>query len=177
MTKVSYTSLKLKTNTSIKTIDFNDLKIEVLQYLPVSDKYDMLNITLQKSKEGTIYNPLKKDMFFHLHLVYLYTNINFTEKQREDEAKLYDNLMSSGLLTTIIENIPEEEYDMLYTYLVELEEVILNYKNTIGGIIQDVINSLPVQAGEMQKIVDNFDPEKLQRVLDFAKAANGGREV
>ena len=88
MAKISYTSLKLKTDTSVKTIDFNESKIEVLQYLPISEKYDMLNITLQKCREGAIYNPLKKDMFFHLNLVYLYTNINFTEKQREDEAKL-----------------------------------------------------------------------------------------
>lgn len=177
MAKVSYTSLKLKTDTSVKTVDFNESKIDVLQYLPVSDKYDMLNITLQKSKEGTIYNPLKKDMFFHLNLVYMYTNINFTDKQREDEAKLYDTLVSSGLLTKILENIPEEEYDILYTYLCELEEDILTYKTTISGVIQEVIDNLPIRAEEMQKIINNFDPAKFQSVMDFAKAANGGRAV
>ena len=177
MAKISYTSLKLKTDTSVKTIDFNNVKIDVLQYLPAEEKYDMLNITLQKSREGSIYNPLKKDMFFHLHLVYMYTNINFTEKQREDEAKLYDSLASSGLLTMILENIPEDEYDMLYTYLYELEETVITFKNTIGGVLQDVINNLPIKAEEMQNIVNNFDPAKFQNVLDFAKAANGGREV
>ena len=29
----------------------------------------------------------------------------------------------------------------------------------------------------MQKIVDNFDAEKYQNVINFAKAANGGREI
>ena len=29
----------------------------------------------------------------------------------------------------------------------------------------------------MQTIVNTFDPEKFQNVLDFAKAANGGREI
>ena len=29
----------------------------------------------------------------------------------------------------------------------------------------------------MQDIINNFDKEKYQNVLDFAKAANGGREI
>ena len=66
---------------------------------------------------------------------------------------------------------------MLYTYLYELEETIITFKNTIGGVLQDVINNLPIKAEEMQNIVNNFDPAKFQNVLDFAKAANGGREV
>ena len=90
MAKVSYASLKLKTNTEVTTVDFNDTKIEILKYLPVSDKYDLIMATLSKAAEDVLYNPLKVDMYFHLHLVYMYTNISFTDKQREDELKLYD---------------------------------------------------------------------------------------
>ena len=64
MAKVSYASLKLKTNTEVKTFDYNGNTIEVLQYLPMTDKYDMINITLQKSKEGSIFNPIKKRYVF-----------------------------------------------------------------------------------------------------------------
>lgn len=177
MAKTSYANLKLKINDSVKTFDFNGNQIEILQYLPVDDKYSLINITLQKSKEGSIYNAVKKDMYFHLNLVYLYTNISFTEKQREDESKLYDTLKSNGLLDLIIQNMDEEEYDILYSYLVETEEDILNYKNTIGGAISEIIENLPLQAEQMQKIIDNFDQSKFQNVLDFAKAANGGREI
>ena len=66
MAKTTYASLKLKTDTSVKEIEFNGNKIEVLQYLPIDDKYSLVNITLQKSKDGSIYHPLKKDMYFHL---------------------------------------------------------------------------------------------------------------
>lgn len=177
MGKISYANLKLKINNDVKTFDFNGNQIEVLQYLPVDDKYALVNVTLQKSQEGSIYNPIKKDMFFHLNLVYLYTNINFTEKQREDEAKIYDTLVSNGLLEKVIENIPESEYQILYSYFEELEEDILNYENTIAGAVKNIITNLPIQAEEMQKIVDNFDPQKFQNVLDFAKAANGGRDI
>lgn len=170
MAKITYASLKLKTDTSVKEIEFNGSKIEVLQYLPIDDKYSLVNITLQKSKDGSIYHPLKKDMYFHLNLVYLYTNLSFTDKQREDESKLYDTLQSSGLLDLILENIPEEEYKILYSFIEEYERDILNYQNTIAGIIANLIESLPARAEEMQKIVDNFNPENFQEVLNFARA-------
>lgn len=177
MAKTTYASMKLKVNTETKEIDFNGNKIEVLQYLPIDDKYSLLNITLQKAKEGAIYNPLKKDMFFHLHLIYMYTNLVFTDKQREDESKIYDTLVSNGLLDKVLEAIPDTEFDTLYSYLNEQEKIILTYKNTVGGVITEIIDNLPLQAEQMQKIVDNFDPQKFQNVLDFAKAANGGREI
>ena len=170
MAKTTYASLKLKTDTSVKEIEFNGSKIEILQYLPIDDKYSLVNITLQKSKDGSIYHPLKKDMYFHLNLVYLYTNLSFTDKQREDESKLYDTLQSSGLLDLILENIPEEEYKILYSFIEEYERDILNYQNTIAGIIANLIESLPARAEEMQKIVDNFNPENFQEVLNFARA-------
>ena len=170
MAKITYASLKLKTDTSVKEIEFNGSKIEVLQYLPIDDKYSLVNITLQKSKDGSIYHPLKKDMYFHLNLVYLYTNLSFTDKQREDESKLYDTLQSSGLLDLILENIPEEEYKILYSFIEEYERDILNYQNTIAGIIANLIESLPARAEEMQKIVDNFNPENFQEVLNYARA-------
>lgn len=170
MAKTTYASLKLKTDISVKEIEFNGSKIEVLQYLPVDDKYSLVNITLQKSKDGSIYHPLKKDTYFHLNLVYLYTNLSFTDKQREDESKLYDTLQSSGLLSLILENIPEEEYETLYSFIEEYERDILNYQNTIAGIVANLIESLPTRAEEMQKIVDNFNPEKFQEVFNFAKA-------
>lgn len=177
MAKTTYSSLKLKVNNEVKTFDFNGSIIEVLQYLPIDDKYTLINITLQESKDGAIYNPLKKDMYFHLNLVYMYSNITFTEKQREDESKLYDTLVSNGLLTQILENIPESEYETLYTYITEVEEDTLNYKNTISGTIREIIDNLPIKADEMQQIVDNFDPEKFQNVLNFAKVANGNRDI
>ena len=170
MAKTTYASLKLKTDTSVKEIEFNGSKIEVLQYLPIDGEYSLVNITLQKSKDGSIYHPLKKDMYFHLNLVYLYTNLSFTDKQREDESKLYDTLQSSGLLNLILENIPEEEYEILYSFIEEYERDILNYQNTIAGIIANLIESLPARAEEMQKIVDNFNPENFQEVLNFARA-------
>ena len=177
MANITYASLKLKNNIEKESFDFNGHIIEVLQYLPIEDKYSLVNITLQKAKEGSIYNPVKIDWFFHLNLVYMYSNITFTDKQREDEAKLYDTLVSSGLMDMIISKIPDNEYQTLFGYIGGLIDDNLNYKNSLSGTLSELVETLPERAEEVQKIVDNFDKEKYQAVIDFAKSANGGRDI
>ena len=117
MAKVSYANLKLKTKEEIKEFDFNGSKIEVLQYLPLQDKIDLIDITCQKAREDRLYSPIKIDAYFHLHLVYLYTNLTFTEKQREDEYRLYDCLMSNGLIDGVLMNMNKKEYESLLDLL------------------------------------------------------------
>ena len=53
----------------------------------------------------------------------------------------------------------------------------LQYNTTAASVIKSIIVDLPKSAEAANSIVDNFDPEKFQAVLDFAKAANGGREI
>ena len=175
--KVSYANLKLKTKDEIKTFNFNNTEIEVKQYLPIEDKYDLVMITLQKAEENGIYNALKLDMYFHLHLVYMYTNLSFTEKQKENEMKIYDTLESNGFIDKMIEIIPEEEYNALFTFMDEIMLNTLNYTNTAGAVIQSIINDLPKNAKIAKDIVDSFDKEKYHQVIEFAKAANGNRPI
>ena len=170
MAKVSYANLKLKLNQPHSGFNFNGQNIEVIHYLPVEDKYDLIMATLQKSEEDGIYNPLKLDIYFHLHLVYMYTNLSFTDKQRENEIKIYDMLKSNDFIDEMLGCIPEEEY-----YIEKYVKDNLKYKNTAGSILQSVINDLPKNAQAAMDIVNSFDKDKYQQVVDFANAANGGR--
>ena len=156
MTKITYSSLKLKTKEDISTIDVNGVSIEVKQYLPISDKIDLVDITLQKAIEGKLYNPLKVDMFFHLNLIYLYTNITFTEKQREDEYKLFDTLESNGFIDAIIAAIPEGEYDFLLNKIEEKIDNELKYNTTAAAIVAKLVDDLPKNAQVAADIVENF---------------------
>ena len=177
MKKLSYASLKLKVNTDVTTFNFNGNEIEILKYLPIEDKYTLINVTLQNAKEGNIYNQVLLDAYFHLFIIMMYTNITFTDKQREDLLKLYDCLESNGLINLVLMNMDQDEYDQLYQQLIDNMESHLQYDNTAAGIINNIIEKLPERAEEMQKILDNFDQNKFQNVLDFAKAANGGRDI
>lgn len=177
MAKVSYANMKLKTNENIKEVQLGQTKIEVKQYLPVEEKYSFLNIVLQNSLENDVYHPVKVDMYFHLYLVYLYTNINFTDKQKEDESKLFDVLLTNGIIEGVITTMPEAEYNMLVNLLNQMIEKNEKYKTTFAGVIGKFINDLPAQADAAMKIVENFDPNKFQEVIAFAQAANGGRPI
>lgn len=178
MTKIPYTNLKLKTNTSTKTFKYGEQEVEVLQYLPYEDKYDLVMIALQNSLDSDgIYNPIKLEMYFELYIVFMYTNITFTDKQKEDLVKLYDCLESNGIIEQTINCIPEIEYGKLYNYAMDIIRKRLENSKSIGAIVNKVIADLPKQAEAMQEILNNFDQSKFQSVIDFAKAANGNRDI
>jgi hypothetical protein len=61
--------------------------------------------------------------------------------------------------------------------MTDVKEEIINYKHSVSSLIQSFINDLPKQAEAMKDIMDNFNPEKYQEVINFAKAANGRREI
>ena len=76
-----------------------------------------------------------------------------------------------------LETIEVEEYEDLMLYADELMENTLRYKNTAGAVLQSVIQDLPKNAQAAADIVNSFVPEKYQAVVDFATAANGGRNI
>ena len=74
MAKVSYANLKLKVDQRTETFDFGGQSIEVKQYLPIEDKYDLIMIALQKAEEDGVYNPVKVQLYFELYMVYMYNS-------------------------------------------------------------------------------------------------------
>lgn len=171
MANVSFNNLKLSTNKEVKIAEFNNTKIEVLQYLPVEDKNDLIQITMQKSFMDGYFNEILLDAYFHLNIIYLYTNLNITEKQREDELKLYDKIYSSGLLEVILEQLPEDEYKYIFNMLQEQTKDFLTYKNSAAAVVQSFIQDLPANAAAAADIVNNWDADKFQSVQDMVQLA------
>lgn len=169
--KLSFSKLKLKSNNEVNTFNFNDNEVEVLKYLPAQDKYDLIMITLQKAQEDGIFNEFKLDVYFHLHMIYMYTNLTFTDSQKEDEFKLYDLLAGNGFIDKFIdEGVEESEYAILWDMLMNVRQDITRNNTTIAGVIRKLVDDLPKSAEAAAKIVEEFDPEKYKRVKDFADA-------
>ena len=175
--KASYANMKLKVNTEVNTFDFCGQKIQVLKYLPAQDKYDLLMITLQESLEDGVYNEFKLNLYFELNLVYMYTNISFTEKQRQNEFKLYDTLKSNGFFELFFNALDENEYNELFAQLNAIK--VINTKNRLNIVtfLGKVMEDLPANAEAAAKIVQSFDPNQFKAVVDFARYANGGRDI
>ena len=58
-----------------------------------------------------------------------------------------------------------------------MADTLEELENRATAFLTKVIRDLPADAEAAAKIVDEFDPEKFQKVIDFATAANGGRPI
>lgn len=175
---MNYKDLNLHIDNDMYFIEVQGKKINIKKYLPINDKKDLVEITLQKAEQadGT-YNEILIDMYFNLHLVYLYTDIIFTDEDREDEMKLYDELESSGILERILDKIPDEEYNTLMDYLKAMRKEISSYKHSAAAMVQKLIVDLPRNMREVADILKDIDLEKYQETINFAQHANGNRPI
>lgn len=170
---INYSDLSLSKNKEYKMVEFNNNYIKVSSYLPIADKYDLVSVTIQKSEENGIYNPLKITMYFNLNLVYMYTDIVFTQEDRINEPDIYDSLVCSGLLDKIKSYIPTEEITFLQECLEAQIEELSKYKNTAAALVSSVINDLPKNAEMVAEMMKEFNPEDFQNIIDITKNLKG----
>lgn len=170
MAKVSLAKLALKLDTSTKEVHWNGETIEVLQYLPVKQKIDLITNTINSStvEDVNYYNPITLSVLEQLNLVFYYTNINFTDKQKEDLMGLFDKLSSSGLMQEIFAAIPDEEIDTIHEYLESTVGAIYEYNQSALGIL----DSLHQDYDNL-----NFDINKLQNEISNPENATLLKEI
>jgi len=178
---MNFSQIKNNDITGFVTVNAKEIGIDdtfkIKLYLPIKDKYDIIDIVLQNSQENAVFNPVKMDMYFNTYLVFSYTDIEFSDEEKIDIEDTYDRLCRSGLLDLVLKNILETEYKYLYDNLLDLAKNRTQFNSTISAMIQSLINNLPEQAAAVENIIKNFDEEKFQRVIDFATAANGNRNI
>ena len=100
--------------------------------------------------------------------MFAYTNITFTDKQKEDSVKLYDVIISSGLWNAIVEAIPEKEIDLINNMIKKTLKGVYTYTNSIYGILDNVVadyGNMDLSAGDIQKKL--ADPENLSLVKEI----------
>ncbi len=166
MAKIAFSKLGLTKDKldEFQTVEFNDQTVEVKQYLPIAEKAELISRVLNNSvdDDAGYYNNLKLDMWLALEIVYAYSNINFTEKQKSDPMKLYDLLSSNKLLNLIIGLVPESEFYYLTKVTHELATAIYTYRNSALGILDSIgrdYSNLNLDATEIQKKL--ADPKNL----------------
>ena len=170
MAKVSFTKLGLKKKEEIKNITINDQVIEVKQYLPISDKINIITNVIENSADDNNFaNPVKVEVFANLEIMYAYTNISFTDKQKEDPTKLYDLLEENGVIAEVIAAIPENEYALLLGWIDETIEAFYTYRNSVMGIMEQIstdYSNLSLDATEIQqKLADPQNLELLKSIM------------
>lgn len=170
MAKVSLTKLGLKVNQDVKNIEFNEQIIEIKQYLPINEKLELISSVINSAAdENNFSNPVKENVFLTLEILYHYTNINFTDKQKEDPVKLYDLVVSSGLVNKVTDLIPEEELDEVINGVAQSVKAIYAYRNSVLGILESIsqdYSALNLDATKIQqKLADPDNMALLKQVL------------
>ena len=170
MAKVSFTKLGLKKNEEVGILHINEQDIEVKQYLPINEKLELISSVINSAAdENNFSNPVKENVFLTLEILYHYTNINFTDKQKEDPVKLYDLVVSSGLVNKVTDLIPEEELDEVINGVAQSVKAIYTYKNSVLGILESIsqdYSALNLDATEIQqKLADPDNMALLKQVL------------
>lgn len=170
MAKIPFSKLNLKKNEDIKTINIGNVEIEVKQYLPVDSKLDLIATIISEAEdENKFINPGKVTVIATLNVIFAYTNLSFTEKQKEDLGKLYDLLRANGVISEIIKAIPPEEYQFIDNNLWNTISEVYKYKNSVLGILDAVsqdYSNLNFDASEIQeKLADKDNLKLLKDVL------------
>ena len=171
MAKVTFSKLGLKVNQEVNILEWNGQNIEIKQYLPISDKFDLITNVLmhcQDTDNNNFMSISKMVMYFSIYTIIYYTNINISDKLKEDPTKLYDLVVSTGLMTQIRENIDETELLTLFNWCKETSEHLYQYRNSIYAIL-DALNTdyenLNLDIEELQK--NAKDPEQLALVKEL----------
>ncbi len=176
MAKVPFSKLDSKINSDIKNIKFinskgEEVSIEVKYYLPVEEKMEMISKILNQSiDENGYYNPIRLQIYTVLEVIFAYTNLTFTAKQKENTFKLYDQLISTGIFQEVVSKIFEEDWKEIQTALTTIITNIYNYKNSIAGILDTLTledySGLELDATKIQSLLgDENNLDLLRQVL------------
>lgn len=169
MAKIGFTKLSLKRKNEVKTITINNNQIEIKQYLPVNEKLDLIARVINGAHDQNNFpNPIKIEVIGTLEMIMAYTNISFTEKQKEDIPKLYDLLEENGIIKDIISQIPEDEYNFIIDGINKTVDAVYAYNNSVLGILESVsqdYSNLDFNIEKIQQAISN--PENLELLKDI----------
>jgi hypothetical protein len=173
----NFKDMNLKVKDDIKIVEIAGVKVGVKQYLPAEDKNAILEITMQEADKGTILNTYNLDSLFHLYLVLKYTDINFSNEDKEDMLALFDILESNGIIDAVVAAIPVEEYTTLRDNLLDMVEHYLTYRNSARALVEQFSLFAPNIAEQLKDISQNTDIDKLQQIIKLADATGVNNKI
>jgi hypothetical protein len=168
MAKVPFSKLQTTVSNSVITLSYpnkagEEICFEVKHYLPYKEKMELVqNVINQSIDDNGYYNPMRVQLYTTLEVIYYYTSLTFTEKQKEDPFKLYDLLVSTGIFDRVVEYIGEEWYS-LQSHIETVIENIYAYNNSAAGILHSISNDYSNTTINIEALQNQLkDPESFE---------------
>lgn len=154
---IKLNDLKLEKNQEIETLEWNEQKIEIKQYLPIEDKLTLIATIINDSIDtNDFYNPAKVYVYTILETILAYSNIELTDEEKEDTANIYDLFVTSGFSKQIFDKINPYEYAQVKEWVFETIDSIYKYKNSVLGLLETIHDDYEDA---------NFDAEEISKKL------------
>lgn len=171
MAKIPFSKFGLKKHNEIKTINIYNQDIEILQYLPIQEKLNLITrvISIANDNSKDFYNPGQVAVIFKLEVIKAYTNISFTKNQLDNFTNTFDLLESNDMFKIIMDAIPDTEVDSLTSWLIETISSLYEYNMSAYGILnslRDDYGNLDFDITKLQEQIK--DPESLKILKDIA---------
>ena len=162
MAKVAFSKLKCKINDTEVPVQIGEETIMVKQYLPIQEKLALIGrvMELAHDQDYNFSNPVKASVYRDIEIILAYTNINFTDKQKDDLPKLYDLLVSAGIIAQVRQAIPNTELISIDKGVEDSIHAFYEYQNSILGILDTVrtdYSQLDLNASSIQEKLINTD--------------------
>lgn len=141
MAKPTFAKMNLKLNPEVKTITLYDQEVEVKQYIPIEDELELIGDVINQeeaSDSNKFLNIVKLKMFFDLEIVFYFSNIVFTDKQKENLPKLYDLLDYNSVIEEVAAAMPEGLYEGLWNDTLNMADRVYAQTNSAFGILDSI---------------------------------------
>ncbi len=170
MAKVAFSKLKYKINEEEVAVQLGEETVMVKQYLPISDKLQLISKIINQAHEEdyNFSNPVKADIILKLEMIEAYTNLTFTDKQKDDPAKIYDLLETNGAFKIIFSAIPQSEIEMIKNGAKETIEALYHFQNSAVGIVTQLSSTYTPtenQVNNLQETITNLSQSPFLQTL------------
>lgn len=171
MAKVSLSKITPIKKVNDVVINIGDEQITVKQYLPIDEKVALAERVLNAAIDETNYfSCARLNVYSKIEIIKAYTNINFTDRQLEDAPKLFDLLQLNGIIQTVLNAIPENEYHFIQDMIYDDADRLGKHLNSFVGMMKMIGNNeiasqidIDNMISDLQTISEN---STLKQVID-----------